>query len=238
MKKVFSLVLVVILCIAFGSYAFAEQPDAITFRGISWYTNAEDVNNTIKAIEGAAPSRYSARTEKADMQSWFKKWPYYNTDECVDEGGVILKYTTVPVAGYSAGLSVYCMYPIVDGKVAYDSSQAEFYMAIYAIDGFEDLYSVYTDLQTKLDKTYGSHVDQSFANGGMEGVTWTAKDGSVVWLRIRQNTVYKNYEDVQITYFAPNGNERLNALSAQIYREAVDAENAERENNTNNFDGL
>ncbi len=234
MKRIISIVLLAILCMTYVS-AFADQKEAITFRGIDWYTNANDVNATLKAIEGVTAG---SKNDMAGMQGWFRKWEYSNTNEYVAESGVIQYYSSVPVAGYSAELATYLMYPIVNGKVEYDSNKAEFYMAYYTIKGFEDLYAVFTDLQNKLDKTYGAHVDKSYSGGGAEGVLWTAQDGSLVWLMIRQNTVYKNYEYIQLTYFAPNGVDRLNQLAAQIHQEAVDAEKEEREKNADNYDGL
>lgn len=233
-----SLVSVLLLACLFISTCYADQADSILFRNIEWYSHESDVSTAIKKISGVKTPWYGASYTKTKIDGWFKKWPYMHTDEAVDDAGVILHFNHVPVAGYSADLALSFMYPITNGKIDYRTETSEFYMAIYSIDGFDDLHLVYQDLMTKLSEAYGSHVDQSYFPGGMEGVQWTAKDGSLIWLRIRQNTVYKNYEDVQITYFAPNGLQRLKQLSDQIFKEASEKENDRIKQNADNFEGL
>ncbi len=236
-KKVMIALLLVLLCLLV-SISVADEIDSFTFRDLKWYSNPNDASLKMNAIPGVSKPWYGAVRKNEKIEGWYKKWRYFYTDDAVSNGGAILKYTNVPIAGYSANVELSFMWTIRDNRVVYDYDSTEFYMGIYTIDGYRDLKGVYEEIKGKLKDLYGNYVSHSYYEGGMEGVKWTATDGSLIWLRICQNTVYKNYEDITVTYFAPNGAERLQELSNCILQEAIDKEDEKREKNKDNYDGL
>lgn len=237
MKKYFALICCLLLSLSLFNIAIAEV-DTITFRDLEWYSHPSKVSATMNSIPQVTTPWFGAVKKNEKIEGWFKKWQYFYSEDAVSNGGAILKFSNVPIAGYSADVELSFMWATRDGKVLYDYDSTELYMGIYTIDGYRDLHGVYEELKDKLKTTYGNCVSQSYFDGGMEGVKWTAKDGSLIWLRIRQNTVYKNYEDITITYFAPDGSERLQQLSELMTQEIIDKEEEKRENNKDNFEGL
>ena len=47
-----------------------------------------------------------------------------------------------------------------------------------------------------------------------------------------------SYSEIELTYLAPDADVRLNALKVIVDKEVADAEAAEREQNSDNYDGL
>lgn len=234
-------VIVFLLLIELCSLPFipaVADVDSITFRNIDWYSHPSVVSSAMESISGVTTPWFGAVNKSAKIESWFKKWQYFYTDDAISNGGAILKFSRVPIAGYTADVELSFMWMTEDSQVINRFESAEFYMGVYTIEGYKDLFGVYNEIKEKLKTTYGNYVSQSYFDGGIEGVKWTANDGSLIWLRIRKNTVYKNYEDITITYFAPNGEERLKHLSSLMIQQIVDKEDERREQNKDNYEGL
>ncbi len=226
-----AVVLLLALCCCLLSHGFAEQA-GYTFENIDWYTDANTVDQIVGSMDGVRKPIFGAVDKNAKIDSWFRKWKYFYTEDAVENGGVIFNYNGVKFEGYTAQLSLSFVYSIDnDNRINRDYKAAELYMAVYTIDNGKNLYGIYEDLKGKLKATYGQYVSKSFFDGGMEGVMWTADDGSIIWLRISQNTVYKNYEDITITFFAPDGLTHIERVSQVLTQEVVDR-------NSDNMDGL
>ena len=97
--------------------------------------------------------------------------------------------------------------------------------------------AVYDDLVTKLTGLYGESTALNNPDNWtkFDGRLWKAKDGSQIWLRLYH--MYGDYT-LKLTYTAPDSTARLEALEAQITQEKIEAEELERQQNTNNTDGL
>ena len=236
-KTLVQLFIILLLCIALVN-ALADQPETIRFRDIDWYTDVQSVSAIMKAIPGVSTPWFGAVDNHAKIESWFKKWKYFYTDDAIDNGGVILKFTKVPIAGYSSDVEMSFLYTYNDGKVSYNNQTAEFYMAIYTIDGYSNIYGIYEEVRGKLKEKYGNYVSKSYFDGGLEGALWTAKDGSLIWLRVYQNSISQKYQNITITYLASNGEERFKKLSEQIANEKKEQIKKEQEKNANNYEGL
>lgn len=238
MKKTLILLAVsFLICIQLVT-AFADQPDTISFRDINWYTDVGTASTIMRAIPGVSVPWFGSFEKHAKIESWFKKWEYFYTDDAIDDGGVILRFSRVPLAGYSADVEMSFLYTCEDNKVSYNNQTAELYMAIYKIDGYSNLYGIYEELRGKLKNTYGDYVTKSYYDGGLEGALWIAKDSSLIWLRIYQNSISNKYQNIAITYFAPNGEERFKALSEQITLEKKDKQKQWQDKNSDNYEGL
>lgn len=227
----------IIFCILSSISAVAEV-DSITFRDLDWYSHPSIVSSVMNSIPGVTTPWFGAVDKSAKIESWFKKWQYFYTEDAINNGGAILKFSRVPIAGYTADVELSFMWMMEDSQINSSFESSEFYMGVYTIEGYKDLFGVYNEIKEKLKTTYGNYVSQSYFDSGIEGVKWTASDGSLIWLRIRKNTVYKNYEDITITYFAPNGEERLRQLSSLMLQKIVDKEDERREQNKDNYEGL
>ncbi len=227
----------VLLCIAFVT-VYAVQPETIRFRDIEWYTDVENVSSIMKAIPGVSTPWLRAVDNHAKIESWFKKWEYFYTDDAIDNGGVILRFTKVPLAGYLAEVEMSFLYTCDDKRVLYNNKTAELYMAVYKIDGYSNIYGIYEELRGKLKDKYGDYVSKSYFDGGLEGALWIAKDGSLIWLRVYQNSISHNYQYVRVTYFASKGEERLIKLSKQIANEKKNTIKEEMKKNVDNYEGL
>ena len=232
MKKVLAVVLfVALIMVSVIGASFAEE--SYTFRNIPWLTTKVDVIEAMNA-EGY---KVSWKYDNTTIADWFQTWINITGDYKVAEGGCYLSFKGVKVAGYSASLSTYYWYPIVDGRVQRDNDLAQFYLAEYEIQNIENMDPVYDDLLAKLTSLYGKPETKNSDSSWTDtiGALWTADDGSLIWL-----ARYKAYGDtaVKIWYAAPKTTETLQALEKQIAQETLEAEEAEREKNKTNTDGL
>lgn len=231
MKRVFALVLVFALIL--GVCGIASATDAFTFRGIPWLTSRAEVKNQLSA-EG-----FKAWWDDKDCGApdWFQTWSNINGNYVVADGGCNVSYHKVPVAGYTADLNVYFWLPIVNDRVQRDPELAEFYLACYEITDIDNMDPVYDDLLAKLTSLYGTPKNKDSDSSWTDtiGSLWTADDDSLIWL-----ARYRAYGDtkVKIWYAAPKTTETLQALELQIAAEVREAEDAAREENKTNTDGL
>ena len=243
MKKLVAFLFSFVLVIsAISVCAEGGQPETIQFRGIPWLSDYATVKPQLDGIEGISKSWYKGVEEMARIEGWYRQWSNMYADDNVTDGGVMLRYTDATVAGYKASLTASFIYPI-EGKIAYNTNKALFYKGEYKITDLEDIEGAYNDMVSKFTSLYGAPEDKSYYNSmykvdSPKGSVWTAKDGSIVWAGIYYNSFNKRYDELWIVYSAPGTTEMLNALSDQIKQEAADAEAAERENNSSNFDGL
>lgn len=216
--------------------AESDAPDSILFRGITWYEREDSVKESVESIDGIKSSWYRAVDEKARIESWYQPWKYMYADINVYDAGVILNYENAPVAGYNADLELSFGYAIVDGNVEYHTETSQFYMAKYTIEDLEDFEGAFDGLIEKLSQLYGKPKDKSYDD--TKGKLWTAKDGSLVWICMYYNSIDNKYEEIDITYAAPDTDGFLQNLERQIQAETAAGEAQEREQNSSNFDGL
>lgn len=237
-KSIISLILVMMLLSAvFVGSTFAEaavdvqQQETFLFRSIPWYTTQRDVQNALSALK-----TYSNRSG-VTIPDWFQRWNNIDGDMTVEAGGCYTRYRDVSVAGYEANLYVYYMYPIVNGKTVKADDTAEMYLALYEFETLSDMPAVYDDLVAKLTRLYGEsealNNPDSWTN--FNGRLWKAADGSQIWLRLYY--MYGSYT-LKLSYIAPDCTNRLEALSAQLLQEKIDAEAEERQQNQDNTEGL
>ena len=238
MKKKCFVAIILLILLPLSSFALAGQIDAITFRDIAWYSDKRTVSAKMKTIPDVSTPWIGSEQKHAKLESWFQKWEYFYSDDAIENGGVILKFNKVPIAGYSSEVELSFLYTIKNDRVTYDDDTAEFYKALYKIDGYPNMYGIYEDLRNKLKQTYGDYVSKSYYEGGLEGALWIAKDGSLIWLRVYQNSISHKYQNVMVTYFAPNGEERFASLAQQISNENTERIKEEQKKNADNFEGL
>lgn len=232
MKKFLSILLLVSLSLTLLVGASSAE-ESFTFRGIPWLTTRADVKDKLSG-EGL---KAWWDDKNAAIPDWFQTWSNINGDYTVSEGGCNVAYHGASVAGYTADVNAYFWFPIVEGRVQRDPDLAQFYLATYEVTGIDNMEPVYDDLLTKLTSLYGTpqakNSDSNWTN--TIGSLWTAEDGSLIWLA--QYTEYGSIT-VKIWYAAPKTTETLQALETQIANEIREAEDAEREKNKTNTDGL
>lgn len=216
---------------AIAETAITTQKDTFLFRNIPWYTTQRDVQNALSGLTT------SSNRSGVTIPDWFQRWNNIDGDMTVEAGGCLTRYKDVNVAGYKAGLCVYYLYPIVDGKTVKADDSAEMYLAIYEFATLSDMPAVYDDLITKLTKLYGESGALNNPDNwtSFNGRLWKAADGSQIWLRLYH--MYDNYT-LKLSYIAPDCTARLDALAAQLLQEKVDAEAEERQQNQDNTEGL
>lgn len=231
MKKTISVILVLLFVFTLSCAACADEADSFLFRNIPWYSAKKDAREILSSLE-----EYRNRSDST-MPDWFQRWNNIDGDYTVAEAGTYTTYRNVSVAGYTASLNTYYMYPIVDGRLSKNDDDAEFYLAVYEFATLTDMQAVYDDLVTKLTGLYGesSALNNPDNWTKFDGRLWKAKDGSQIWLRLYY--MYGDYT-LKLTYTAPDSTARLEALEAQITQEKIEAEELERQQNTNNTDGL
>lgn len=216
---------------------------SILFRNIKWYEHCSTVRKTVETEEGLRPSWYNPVDEGARIDSWYRQWKNMYTDVNITNGGVILNYDDVSVAGYIADLSLSFLYPIINNAVSYETDTARFYKAKYKIENLEDFENAFLDIKAKLSTLYGAPEAKSYYNTlekieDPKGCVWTAPDGSLVWLGLYYNSYAEKYDELHLVYSAPEVEKILLDLDAQIKKEISEQEKLKRQENTSNFDGL
>ncbi len=237
-KSIISLLLVaMLLSTCFVSSSFAEaavatqQQETFLFRSIPWYSTQKDAQNALSTL--TTYSNYSQTT----IPDWFQRWNNIDGDMTVEGGGCYTRYKNVSVAGYTASLYVYYMYPIVDGKTVKADDTAQMYLALYEFATLADMPAVYDDLVAKLTKLYGESEALNNPDNwtNFNGRLWKAVDGSQIWLRLFH--MYGDYT-LKLSYIAPDCTARLETLDAQLLQEKIDAEAEKRQQNQDNTEGL
>lgn len=139
----------------------------------------------------------------------------------------------IGVAGYSASMKMFFLYPVVDGMVIQEDSYAELIEALYTIElqsttsVYEKSYEAYKDLCEKLELVYGKpvftdhetewiQVNDPFILRNQIGVikkaqaVWQADDGSMLHFSMEPSVSgkYKEYT-IELHYYAPDVYERF-----------------------------
>ena len=243
-RSIASILFVLFVFPSFQSMSYAENtPKSITFQKFDWLDNYKNVKKVCDNIDGIRKVWLLETEEKATIDTWDNEYENVGSDIAVPEGGVILRYSAIPVAGYTASLKLSFIYPIVDGLIQYDTQSSQFYKAQYSIEDIEDVEGAYNDLKGKLTSLYGSPSDKSYSNWlyGCDsplGALWTAEDGSLVWLCMYYNVWEEKYDTLRLVYSAPNTNEMLIQLASQIKQETYNMEESSRNDNASNLGGL
>ena len=240
MKRVCAAVLM--LALMTGLVAYAEQPRTITFRDIPWLESMSEVKPKLAEL-GFKSSWYMPIEEGARIDTWHNPSRYVYGEPSVENGGVILQYDDVEVAGYFAELELSFMYPVIGCEVKRDLDSAIFYSAEYQIEDLEDMEGAYSGLLEKLTQLYGepkdgSEYDSRNNRNYLQGAIWTAENGSLVWLAMTYSPSADKYDELRIVYAAPNVDELLIELDKQIKFETSKVEALERDRNVDNFNGL
>ena len=231
MKKAISILMACLLVFSIAGCAFAEEAETYLFRNIPWYAAKKEASEILSSL-----SEYRNRSNTT-LPDWFQRWNNIDGDYTVAEAGAYTTYKDVSVAGYKASLTAYYVYPIVDGRLLRNDDDAEFYLAVYEFATLTDMEAVYDDLVTKLTGLYGESTALNNPDNWTKfnGRLWKAKDGSQIWLRLYH--MYGDYT-LKLSYTAPDSTGRLETVEAQITKEKIEAEELERQQNTNNTDGL
>lgn len=230
MKRILAILLISMLMVSsFPTVVFADE--SYLFRSIPWYSTKSVVSESLSSL---SVSRNRSNTTLPD---WFQRWNNIDGDYTVEEAGTYTIYKKVAVAGYKAELITYFMYPIVNGRVERNDDNAELYLALYEFEELTDMPAVYEDLVKKLTGLYGesSALNNPDNWTSFEGRLWKAEDGSQIWLRLYH--MYGSYT-LKLSYIAPDSTSRLQALEAQIIQEKIEAEELERQQNSDNTEGL
>jgi len=206
-----------------------ENPDGITFRGIPWYSTleaAEDIIGRESSYRYAEELRRLSYTDYSSIST--------GADRVDGELGCNISYSDMSVAGYLPSSTKICyIFPIVDGQIIREFDAAQIYMGYYEFkdDDYGKLANVYSDLAVKLEKLYGKGKEASdkyFTN-----LTWKDQKGNAIRLQIDDDASY-----MTLAYVAATADQRLDEMAEAYTREKALAEDAIRQENVNNTDGL
>ena len=222
----------------FGTVAVAAVTEGeITFRGILWGTTMNEACALLEADglrDGQAVGHVIYRPSLISYRNCS------HAGESVEDGGVQIDYSDVPVAGSAAKATLCFRCPLDDdGRLDCSDGSAQFYLARYALT-FDDPLGAYGDIKAKLDGVYGECSVSS--EGGWaddRANTWTDKDGN--WVRL---SLYEGYDEytysgyILLIYCASGAEGDLDEIEDAARRLRVDAERSERETNQSNVSGL
>ena len=228
MKKVMAIISILMIVAMMGS-AFAVSNSSIAFRGIEWYGKYKDV---YPDFEGD----FSMTFENSSLDSInYAECGIIHSSDAVDDGGIAL-YNEFEVAGYDADTTLFFMYPIENGKSNRNKDDSEFYMAVYEIYSYEDMLSVYKDIEGKLISIYGEGTSKTNERYYTESLYWEDENGNALWLIY--DDLYKALTQVRIAYAAGSSKARLAELREVLLAEKAAAEENERKQNAGNTSGL
>ena len=228
MKRIISIVAAIMIVAIIGS-AFAVSNSPITFRGLEWYSKFSEINKTFGDIH---PYIF----ENSDIDSiQFAEWGSVYSEDRVEEAGVDVYYHGLEVAGYTTEAQVYYMYPVVNGSAVKETSEAEFYFAMYRFENYEDMDSVYADLKNKLVSIYGDGEQKK--NGYYkESTYWEDENGNALWIVLdAEDDIMR---EIRLAYAAAGSKTRLSELKYTLLAEKAASEENERNQNAENTSGL
>ena len=208
---------------------------SITFRGIPWYSKKSEAESVILESGENVVGSLGAPNLMENLRGAFV-WDYTMEDQefQVDGAGCRGWYNHIDVAGYTPTyVWAYYLYPIQDGALIKDDEEAEFYFAYYEFmaGDFSDYDAIYEDLGQKLESLYGT--PQENISDYFKTKIWFDNDKNMIVLSsLRMN------DNVKLAYIASGANERLEESMGILDAETLAGENAEREENKNNTDGL
>ena len=206
----------------------SSEEGEILFRGVPWYSTRVQT----EAIIG-----YTSKTKGPNDLYRITAIDYNNVtmgNERVDDyGGCMANYSNVTIAGLAPSSTYICyIYPIVDGKIIADDSLAQIYFGYYKFtSNFSDHEAIYSELQRKLNITYGTGVETI---GRYNTTTkWTDVNGNYIQLLINSSGDY-----VSLGYIAADADERLDEMQNAIDNQLAEQEHIEMQKQENNFGGL
>ena len=161
-----------------------------------------------------------------------KSWNFVK--RALETGGYKGEYSGLTVAGYTPSqLSVCFMYPIENNVINHNEEEAELYLAWYNFgkDDFSDYEAIYNDLLTKLSSLYGEGKLSNSKRSSM--ITWKDIQGNMIrlWMNDDKNVI-------NLAYMVFDADDRLDALIAELEREAAEEEAEKRKENVSDTSGL
>ena len=207
----------------------------ISFRGIPWYSKRSEAEAVILGDGENVVGSLGNPNEMDNLRGAFV-WDYTMEDQeyKVDGAGCRGWYNHMDVAGYTPTFVwAYYLYPVQDGVLVKDDDEAEFYFAYYEFmaGDFSDYNAIYEDLAQKLETLYGKPEEKT--SDFFKASIWSDnEDNKIVLSSLTQN------DNVKLAYIAGEANDRLEEALSILDAEALSEENAEREENKNNTNGL
>lgn len=205
------------------------DPDGITFRGIPWFSTVEA---TEKAIGQVSEYKYASDLRRLGYIDYSNVTT--GADRVDGDLGCNVSYAGLSVAGYQPSSSIACyIFPIVDGQIVRDIQSAQIYMGYYTFESedYGDLSIVYDDLARKLEQLYGKGNESSTEY--YTNTVWQDDTGNVIRLRKDNDASY-----LTLAYVASTADSRLDDMAVAYVDEKTREEDAIRNENVNNTDGL
>ena len=205
------------------------NPAGISFRGIPWFSTLESVEDALGQVSSFRRADDLRRLSFTDYSN-----VSMGKDRVDGDLGCNISYSGLSVAGYTPTSTRVCyVFPIVEGQIIREFELAEMYMAYYEFkdEDYGDLGNVYEDLATKLEGLYGHGeytTDKHFTN-----IMWYDVDGNRIRLQINADATY-----LTLAYVASTADERLDEMADVYVSEKAHTEDAIRQENANNTDGL
>lgn len=214
---------------ALADQAIPEDTDGISFRGIPWFSSLETAETMIGQVSKYRSADDLRRLSYTDYSSVSS-----GADRVDGELGCNISYSGQNVAGYKPSSTCICyIFPIVEGQIVREFDLAQMYMGYYEFEDedYGDLSSVYDDLQTKLSKLYGK--GKSSSSKYFTNIVWQDEMGNKIRLQIDDDASY-----LTLAYVASAADSRLDEMADACAAEKAQAEEAIRQQNINNTDGL
>ena len=231
MKKLLSILLILSVLITY-TIVYAEDNE-ISFRGIEWYSSKKDVEEILLSDENIR-SRNSSAHDIYRMSGTYYPNVTMGSDR-VDDGGIVGRYDGIKIAGYEIPTTyIYYVYPIENKKIIHEDDQALMYLIWYPFtnSAFADQIGIHDDLSAKLTSLYGKgKVDKSSKYYTI--TTWKDKKGNTILLLINDDKDYTS-----LAYMASDAEKMLDTMKQALKDEAIELEKQQREQNSNNTDGL
>lgn len=230
--------------------------DGITFRGIPWSTSIstflEDrYHNPYSSWWGGSTKipkdgDYDTGVSSIYSIAYYLSCPYeveyISYDTYSSAPGRVLEWWSwnegeLTVAGYDVSQTdLYFMQPVnEDGTVDHTPENAYFYMAKYYIDDNLDRISNYDDLTDKLNNLYGDYLYELFDSEVIR--MWTDESNNAVVL-VRHDTSWEYLDEIEIIYMSGTAMDDIQSLNTALYNEQTILDGNQRQENSNNVDGL
>jgi hypothetical protein len=230
--------LVGVLTMLFPVTVFAEE-DTFMFRNIPWNSTKAEAEELL-AADGAEIG-YAGFKNDILRLSGIDYLNGFMGDDCVENGGIVGKYTGLKVAGYDVSSAGACyIYTLNDDlTINRDEDSALFYFGWYAFDSrdFADAPGVYDDLSVKLKSIYGEG-EENTESDYYDTITWKDADENTIRLLLGGKKKENGKQYVSLGYIAGDADSRLDEMENALYLEEKAVEEAERAENVSDTSGL
>ena len=229
--------------------------EGITFRGIPWGTSIstfleDQYHNPYSSWWGGdakipKDGDYDTKVSSIYSIAYYLSCPYevdyisYDTYSAAP--GRVIEWWTwdegeLTVAGYDISeTDLYFMQPVnEDGSVDHTPENAYLYMAQYTIENSLDVISDFNDLTEKLNNLYGDYSYELFDSQVIR--MWTDENNNSVSL-VRYDSSYE-INCIEIVYTSGTAMDDIQNLDTALYNEQTVIDNNQRQENSNNVDGL